>query len=480
MPAAAPTSLVTDLSDRTTAAPSVAANASTTFVAMEGKTLYRPGSNALLVMWPLVLLAAAYFFTQWSPLAWLTAIGVLTVAGAATYEALQLRPQLASLRVRRLLPVVAGRGLDFAVTWELEADASFPVHGELRDVLPNDAVPRLAIRSFTLTPKNRRTTVTERFKIARRGRHSFGPLWVRLIGPRGLIEMQRACPSTASIRIMPEKFISREEVLKDEGAAPLLLDVKARSRQHGVGTEFESLVEYREGDDPRRIDWRATARRRRPVVRRFQIERHRDVMILIDCGRLMGSDALRGTKLDCAVDAGLILARTALAGGDRCGLVLFDNELRGYLPPVAGAAAVQSLAVAVFDVRSEFRETDFGPVFAALQTRQAKRSLIVVLSDVADAETSAQFQASLAGLSRRHVVLLAALRTPAIEQIIRAPLNSLLDGAEKAVAFRLERERRQTMQVLRKAGVFVLDVEPAQLTVPLVNRFLDLRSRNLL
>jgi uncharacterized protein (DUF58 family) len=260
----------------------------------------------------------------------------------------------------------------------------------------------------------------------------------------------------------------------------LLLDKATRARREGVGTEFESLREYREGDDPLRIDWRATARLRRPVVRRFQIERHRDVMVLIDCGRLMGTDSDRGTKLDCAIDAALILARTVLQSGDRCGIGLYDNELRGYLPPLAGMPALQSLAESVYAARSEFRETDFGPMFATLQTRQAKRSLLVVLSDVADVETSERFRASLARLKQRHVVLLAALRTPALDRVVQEPVESLNDGARKAVAFRLLRERQQAIQSLRHGGVFVLDVEPSCLTVPLVNRFIELRGRNLL
>jgi uncharacterized protein (DUF58 family) len=130
---------------------------------------------------------------------------------------------------------------------------------------------------------------------------------------------------------LPEGYCSKDGLRHDERAELLLLDKVSRARQHGVGTEFEMLAEYRPGDDPRRIDWKTTARFRRPVVRRFMVERHRDVMIVLDCGRLMGSDAGRGTKLDRAVDAALMLARTALAGGDRCGLALYDDQVLGYL-----------------------------------------------------------------------------------------------------------------------------------------------------
>ncbi|MBA4018939.1 MAG: hypothetical protein C0483_17360 [Pirellula sp.] len=443
-------------------------------------TRFRPGVNLLrgaaLAFAPAIL----YFFTLWSPLPWLTALWCAVLMGAAVQEARQIRKQLRALVVRRTHPSVAGRALAFSVTWEVSTAEPSVMRGELRDVVPPDALPRLVTQSFAFDGVTPKVSLSQRYRIAKRGRHSFGSVWMRIIGPRRLVEAQREFGVATTIRIMPEKFVSREEFLQDEGAAPLLLDSRTKSREQGAGTEFESLLEFRDGDDPRRIDWRATARRGHMIVRRFQIERHRDVMLLVDCGRLMGTDALRGTKLDCAIDGALILARTALQGGDRCGLALFDDRLRGYLPPISGVAALQSLTDVAFDAQSEFREMDFGVVFAELQMRQTKRSLIVVLSDIADTETSGQFQASLARLGKRHVVLFVALRTPSIERMIGEPVNAMLDAARKAVAFRLLRERRETIQALRKSGVFVLDVEPAKLTVPLINYYLDLRARNLL
>ena len=296
----------------------------------------------------------------------------------------------------------------------------------------------------------------------------------------GLVEIQRSFELIDFIKVLPEQFASRDELLKDHRAQFLLLDKAKQTRQYGSGTEFESLTEFREGDDPRRIDWRTTARIQRPVVRRFQIERHRDVMILIDCGRLMNSDTGRGTKLDCAVDAGLILSRVTLQSGDRCGIGLYDSEVRGYLPPVSGIQWLHALTNSVYDLQSAFRESDFGPMFAMLQTRQAKRSLIVVISDISDEATTRQFRASLGRLAQRHVVLFAALRTPLLTRVLSEPVATIVDGARKAVTFRLLRERELALQSLKHGGIFVLDVEPSQLTVPLINQCIELRHRNLL
>jgi uncharacterized protein (DUF58 family) len=203
-------------------------------------------------------------------------------------------------------------------------------------------------------------------------------------------------------------------------------------------------------------------------------------MLIIDCGRLMGADAVHGTKLDCAVDSALMLGRTVLEGGDRCGLGLFDDQVLGYLPPVSGSSAMRALTESACSVQSRWREADFTRMFATLQSRQSKRSLLVILSDIIDEATSTRFRASLGTLCRRHVVLFAALQTPLLRQYTRAPVGSMVDGTRHAVAFRLLREREVALQSLRHSGVHVVDVEPNELTIPLINRFIELRQGNLL
>ncbi len=445
----------------------------------ETVALVRPGPNAVWALLGVTGLAVMQWLVASTFLALLTGAGILLVGVLAYQEYRWVTLQHRDLRVRRAFPNIIGRGLEFGLSWEIESRGDTSLSGELRDVYPVTALPRASVHPFEIEGRGGRAERNQTLRIPVRGRFEFGPIWIALQGPQGWVEVQRAYALPASIKVLPEQFSSREELLKDRGSELLLRDKTTRTRQHGAGTEFESLMDYREGDDPRRIDWRATARIQRPVVRRFQIERHRDVMILIDCGRLMGTDTGAGTKLDRAVDTGLVLARVALQSGDRCGMALYDSSVRGYLPPVSGVPSLNSLAESVFDARSEFRETDFGPMFALLQTRQAKRSLIVVISDISDEETSQHLRASLARLSQRHVVLLAALRTPLLKRVLQEPTTTLVEAAKKVVTLRLMKERHLALQSLKHAGVFVVDVEPHQLTVPLVNQFITLRQRNL-
>lgn len=435
----------------------------------------RPGRSLILAA--VVLLAVSPLVFAWEGVIVVELLVVLLLATLAVLDYRELRRRLADVRVARKLPSLVGRGRPFDVRWMLERDLPGPLQVEWRDGLPSECVPPILGRRLSLSEQEFVAEVTNTLNIPVRGEHIFGPMWVRLVGRFGMLEAQRTFTLPAKVRVVPETYHSPDELQKDTGLN-LLLDKSTRTRQHGVGTEFESLTEFREGDDPRRIDWRATARMNRPIVRRFQIERHRDVLLLIDCGRLMGADVGKGNKLDCAIDAALMVARIALQGSDRCGMALFDDQVLGYLSPVSGVSSLGALADCVYDASTRWRETDFARMFATLQQRHAKRSLVVVISDMVDLETTERFRASLARLAKRHVILFAALQTPVLEQQVHEPLTDSLDAARHTVALQLLRERELALHGVRRCGVQVLDVAPSQLIVPLINRFIDLRQQS--
>jgi uncharacterized protein (DUF58 family) len=452
---------------------------------------WRPGENAIRLAAIVCGLALLAFWRL--EIAWLIPVAVLIGIVCTISDARRLRRDLPGIDVVRRHPESVPRGRPFTVKWVVKSRSTSPVRGELRDELPVTTRPRYV--SWPLVdgrwpiaighqPSGNGQHIVFEYDqtvtMPERGAYELGPAWIRLRGPSGFLDGQARVGVVTRVRVLPETFASPEHFEKDSGAQIRLLDQPTLTRLHGAGTEFESLKEYRQGDDPRRIDWRATARMRRPIVRRFQVERHRDVMILIDCGRLMGSQTPRGTKLDCAVDSALMLGRIALQGGDRCGFALFDHSLRGYLPPVSGLPTLPALVNAVYDARVDWGESDFAELFATLQRRQSKRSLIVIISDVLDESTSDQFRGSLRRLAQRHVVLFAALKTPALREAFQRPVEDLEEAARHAVSYRLLHERDEAIQSLRHAGVHIVDIEPQQLTVPLINEFIRIRRTNLL
>ncbi|MBN1851863.1 MAG: DUF58 domain-containing protein [Pirellulales bacterium] len=438
----------------------------------------RPSPRLIYIAGVLVAFSLLAFF--WPPVAWLVPPIILLVAILAANDYRALRRDLDAIVLERRMPSTVGRNRPFSMELWLTNQGTNPWTGEVRDVVPRNMQPQIAIHPLNRVAPRQTLRLNSSYRIAVRGLYELGPVWIRLEGRWGMLEGQRSFSCTAPIDVYPEQYHASGKFSKDDTAEVRLLDLLTRSRQQGVGTEFQSLTEYRQGDDPRRMDWRATARYGRPIVRRFQVEQHRDLMLILDCGRLMGTTLGDATKLDSAVDAALMLGRLALQNGDRCGVGVFDKEVLGYLPPVAGRHAMQAITRSIYHVQSRYQESDFSLMFAALQSRQQKRALVVILSDIVDTQTTHRFRASLASLARRHVVVFAALRSPLLAELLHDPVETLLDGHRKMIAFRILREREQAVHMVRRSGVHVLDVEPSKLTVPLINQFIALRRENVL
>jgi uncharacterized protein (DUF58 family) len=468
-----------------------AAKSAITTIADKGAPMrIRPGRRLLGVAGILVGVGMLSFL--WSPLAWLAFPILLGVIFLAVLDIIQLRSAIHKFSVRRSHPICIGRNGAFEVSLRLiyRQDSTHPtppfqggenddVRGEIRDLMPADARPEIWQTEFHAR-LGEEVVLQRTVRIPVRGLHTFGPVWLRLNGAWGMVEAQRSFTCDTAIKVLPDNAVTNQTLTESELAEMRLLGEFTRTRLKGDGMEFESLADFRHGDDPRHIDWRTTARQRRLVVRRFQIEQHRDVVILVDCGRLMAGAAGDGSKLDRAVDSAVMLSRVALDKGDRCGLGLFDDKVIGYLPPIMGAAAHRTLLDTLYNVQSRWRESNFATMFATLQTRQTKRALVIVLSDLADPGTSEQFRAALAALAKRHLVIFAALRTPLLSELLRAPVESLYNVSQKAVTVRLLRERERSLHSLSRGGVHIIDVEPQRLTVPLINCYINLRERNLL
>ncbi len=438
--------------------------------------IFRPGQTLILGA---IAMAAFAGFAFVMPYGFELSAGLgVLLLGASVVEGWFLRREMDRMDVRRNAPAIAARGRAFPVALEVSNGSGRACMSMLRDLVPMAANPSVLSAEQRLEPGA--TPVVYKLTVPVRGLHEFGDTWLRISGRMGLLEIQKSFPTSQSIRVLPESLVPDEELSKDALDERRLLDQVRETRQRGEGTEFESLSEYREGDDVRRIDWRSSARMSRLIIRRYQLEQHRDVVVLIDAGRLMGTAVNGGTKLDCAVDSGLIIARVALETGDRCGLGVFDSKVKGYLSPVAGVASHRILIDRLYNVQPAWVETNFAPMFATLQSRQRKRALLVILSDIMELETTERYRAALLSLKQRHEVLFAALRTPLLRHAADAMVDEAKDAARKAFALRLMREREQTLHVLRRSGVHVLDVEPQQLTIPLLNSFIELRQRSVM
>lgn len=401
---------------------------------------------------------------------WAVALGALAFVAFLDAVAVVRAP---TVRIQRRLPERALVGHAAEIVVELENPAARTVAVELVDELPRTLADVEPHETGLALPANGRHAVHHAIQPTERGDATLGPvvLWQR--SPYGLWQRRVSADAGAVLRVHPDarRYLHGDALRPRKLLAEL--GVK-RARERGEGMDFESLRDYVVGDDVRRIDWNATARRGRPVTRLFQHERNRVVVIAVDTSRLMGSIVDGRTKLDHAVDAALALAYGAVAAGDRVGMLTFDDDVRAVLAP-APRRHIGPFVELLCTARPRLVEANYAALARRLAVGRQRRALIVVLSDFIDTETTTIAE-PLTVLAERHRVLFTALRDRIYGGLEPAPDDDLLAPYRRVVLDELLADRERMLARLRRAGVETLDLTPERITPALLNRFLAMRA----
>lgn len=406
----------------------------------------------------------------------LLALDVLLVA-AALLDWL-LTPGPARLEARRLVPDPMSVLGEHAVALLIRNRARAPLQVRVRDSVP-EGLATTAEEVAGPVPAGAEVRWEYALKPSRRGLFYWGAIQLRYRSLLGLWELQKTIDAPEQARVYPNLASLYRYALLARTNRLATLGIR-RVRLRGGAWEFESLRDYVSGDDVRLLDWKASARRRKLIVRNQEAERNQTVLLLLDCGRLMNAEVGGSAKLEYAVNTALILAHVALARGDRVGLCTFSHRVHSWVAPRPHLAHMHLITEALFNQQGNFSETDHARCLRLLASRHRKRALLVVLTDFVDAESGSEMIAHLQQASRRHLVLFTAFKDPHLGEAAHDRPRSTLEGFRKAAATDLLHERRQVLEQLRQMGAHVLDVEPAGVTPPLLNRYLEITFRGLL
>jgi uncharacterized protein (DUF58 family) len=325
-----------------------------------------------------------------------------------------------------------------------------------------------------------------------RGDWETGGLYLRYRSPLGLIERWARAPLTQTVRVYPALRTGEEQQIFLARSRQIELQLR-HARQRGLGRDFESLREYREGDDLRDICWTATARRGSPITRQYQSERSQPIWIVIDCGRLMrsrvaigarafqGSNSVPGrrihSKLDYACTTAVALAQLALYSGDRVGLLAYGEGIQQRLLPGRGAAHLRQLIESLAQLRAESGEANHLRATATLNRLQPRRSLILWMTDLAETAMRPEVIDGAAQLLRRHVLLFVAMAQPEVESIAQARPNSVEEMFRAAAAQEMAARRELLLARLHEQGALTLDLNPEALTASVLNQYLNIKER---
>jgi len=396
-----------------------------------------------------VALAALLVPPVWAALA----AAVVIVACVADVVAARATPD-----VERTAPRILARGVPGVLALEaapgLRTVVRQPTTAELR-VEPQQAVRRVAGSIVGI----------------RRGRHTLPAPAVRVDGPLGLGCRYRRSGEESEVLVYPDVPKARRLARAARGGR---LSAEGRRRGPlGLGTEFESVRDYQSDDDVRQINWRATQRMGRPMSNQYRVERDRDVVCLIDCGRLTAAPVGDETRLDIALDAAIAVAETADELSDRVGAIAFDSGiLRALSPRRRGARAVLA---AVFDLEPRSVDSDYRRAFAAVS--EGKRALVLVFTDLIEDAAARPLLAAIPVLARRHAVVVASVADDDLEHLVVSEPDRPIDVYRAVAAGDVLEARDHVVAALRHAGAQVLTASRDAFPAACVRAYVQMKAR---
>ena len=409
---------------------------------------------------------------------WIAGLALFAIVAAVVVDVAAM-PRPHDLEVRRIFPETVGVGDRVEGQYLIASRWGQKLLATLFDALPPKYLAGAALFDETLLRPlgalEQRFTVTG----ASRGAAPLGDVAVRVRTALGLVARTFRYPQTDSVLVAPS--LAGVKRFRWLAVHHRLATVGVRdARRRGEGRSFARLRDYVVGDDPRHIDWKATARRGHPITREFTVEQSQTVFILVDAGRSMTQLAGRYPRFEYALSAALLLADVAITAGDRVGALVFDDQLRALVPAQRGVTALHALRTALVPVQATMVEPDYAAAFRMLAQRQRKRALIVLVTDVIDARAARSLLAHLTRGASRHLAVVVALRNDALLEAATIRGSRVSDMYESAAAEELLAERLTSLQRMRDAGVVVLDVPPDAMAAAVVNQYLALKSRGAL
>lgn len=420
----------------------------------------------------LVLGVGALMMRPASSTGWLWLLGVVLLIGVDL--ALATAPQQIGLRRREVAPVRLGEATESVLL--VFNRGRRRVRLEVRDAWQPSAGVAANRHRVGLSPEDRQT-LRSPLQPRRRGDLAADGVTVRSWGPLRLAARQRSFAVPGTVRALPP-FESRKH-LPSRLARLRELDGRAAVRVRGQGTEFDSLREYVRGDDVRSIDWRASARSPHVVVRTWQPERDRRVVLVLDTSRTAAGRVDEVPRLDAAMDAGLLLAALASRAGDRVDFLAGDRTVRSR-QRLAGARDVAArLQDAMAPLEAELVEADWDALAGAVQEFGRQRALVVLLTPLEPPAIAESLIPVLPALLAHHRVVLASVRDPELARM--AAGRGAIEAVYDAAAAETEIARRiHTADALRGMGVDVVDADADALPPKLADHYLALKAQGLL
>jgi uncharacterized protein (DUF58 family) len=353
----------------------------------------------------------------------------------------------------------------------------FPVYLEIIDEVPPQFQLRDLLFHFFM---NKQENKLWRYFIrpVERGVYSFGKINIFVSTKIGLISRRFQAGDPCEVKVYPSfAYLKEYELMASSNK--LTQQGNKKIRKIGQQLEPDQIKEYVKGDDYRFINWKATARSGKIMTNVFRSERSQNMYCLIDKGRTMQSAFAEMTLLDYSINASLALSYVAMLKGDKSGLITFEKKIDSVIPASRNPTQMQVIQEALYYQETAFYESDFQALYQVVNTQIKNRSLLIIYTNFDSALAMQRQLRYLSMLAKRHTVLVVFFENIELEDIAeRTPLTKE-EIYETVVAEKLEYEKTLIIRRLRQNNIMSLLTHPEDLTVNVINRYLDIKAREM-
>jgi uncharacterized protein (DUF58 family) len=427
----------------------------------------------------LLLIGLVWLGPAWNDSRYLYAMLFWDVAVLVAWSwDLRRLPRPAQLDVSRVWNQPVQLDVEAQVTLELRNMGDLAITVQLTDAAPASfqcGTPQLELTA----PSHQTAAASYMVRPGERGDAKFSDTYLRYQTALNMAERWAVVPLGQTVRVYPNLAESKRDTIYLIRSRQIAME-KRHQQQRGQGREFESLREYREGDEWRDICWSATARRGKLISQSHRIERSQTVWIVLDAGRLLRARVLGLSKLDYAAAAALSLAQVALYSGDRVAMLAYGRRIQQRLPAGRGAGHVRALLEGLAQVKGEELEADHQRAAEALLSFQKRRSLVVWLTDLSETPATPEVIESVSRLAHRHLVLFTVIGQPELRELLQARPATPREMFRHVAAQEIVQRRDVLLRTLRQQGVLTLEVDPSRLSSAVVNQYLGAKERSLI
>ncbi|MBS4176834.1 DUF58 domain-containing protein [Bacillus sp. FJAT-49731] len=401
-------------------------------------------------------------------------INIVIIVGSLTD--LLFSPNKHQLFIKRTFPEEMERGMTYTVPIELRNTSQHTFSYRMID-----GIPQSFERPFPLKGILQKESIIEIFydtHASVRGKYQIKKLYFRYTSLFGLWEKQVSFLLEDAVKVIPDLTETKRYL---ENAQRYLLYEGDRIRKHRTGIgDFSQIRNYVVGDDPRKINWRQTAKLQEVMTNEYEPEHGKYITILIDCGRMMGAELSKGNRLEKSLEAALTVSAAALQKGDYVSILAFSKEVKVFIPPAKGMAHLQTILQSIYHLKVDAAESNYAAILSFLETMQKKRSLLLFFSDVGTFLHEESALTYLMRLRRRHLFIMIGIEDVTLLKRTKEEPVTVQKAMVKSIAQQQMLLKKREKSKWEKHGLLMIEAREEKLATAAVSYYIDMMNRNLL